>query len=128
MIILHISDLVTRRPQRYFHIAQNDLCVPRFCEDRLVRSQIQNVCVRAIVCRREPISEWVPARVTKGMTSSSETPPLVEEEAPLLNTYMSNREQILVMGPDRTQKQELLSWRGPAAIYLIDRQSVLFTW
>jgi hypothetical protein len=46
--------------------------------------------VSVCVWRRGRVSEWVPAQVTPdtwGVTSSSQTPPLVEEEAPLLNTY-----------------------------------------
>jgi hypothetical protein len=54
------------------------------------------VCVRM---REEKTANYrVPARVPPptnrvGMTSSSQTPSLVEEEAPLLNTYVSRREQ-----------------------------------
>jgi hypothetical protein len=52
------------------------------------------MCVRACVC--VPISEWVPARGTssrRGLTSSSQMPPLVQEVAPFLNTYMSRMEE-----------------------------------
>jgi hypothetical protein len=48
---------------------------------------------------------------TGGMTSSSQTPPLVEEQ-PNFKTRKS-----LVTGPDGAQNQERLCWRGPALIY-----------
>jgi hypothetical protein len=48
------------------------------------------------VCVWRSVSERMAAQVTprrKGMTSNSQTSPLIEEEAPRLNTYMSTREQ-----------------------------------
>jgi hypothetical protein len=47
----------------------------------------------------------------KGVTSSSQTPPLVEEEAPFARKSLEKKN--MVMGPDGTRNQELFCWRGP---------------
>jgi hypothetical protein len=62
-----------------------------------IMPMVSGVCVCVCVCVcGGPVSEWVPTHVTpsrRGVTSSSQTPPLIEEGAPLLNIYMSRREQ-----------------------------------
>jgi hypothetical protein len=53
-------------------------------QDWLVASHSDSDLVCACVCRKGPVSEWVPVRITptRGRaTDSSRTPPLVEEEA-----------------------------------------------
>jgi hypothetical protein len=53
------------------------------------------------------VTEWGPARVTprrQGETTSSQTPPLVEEEAPFQNTpKVLEKTRIMDKGPDRTR-------------------------
>jgi hypothetical protein len=66
-------------------------------------------CMQACVGRRGPVSEWVPTRVTpcrRGVASSSQTSPLVEEEALLKSLEKKNT----FMGPDMIWNQELLCW------------------
>jgi hypothetical protein len=55
----------------------------------LTGARVMNVCVRARACTKGPVSEWLPARATPSrgvVTSSSQIPPLREEEAPFQNT------------------------------------------
>jgi hypothetical protein len=52
----------------------------------------------------------------EGVSSSSQISPIVEVEAPFQNRKKSWKEKNTVMETDQTRKQELLCWRGPAAI------------
>jgi hypothetical protein len=71
------------------------------------------------VWRRLPVSKRMPARLhpsRREVTSTSQNPPLFEEDASLVNMYMCMREQkILVKDADETVNQELLFWREPPA-------------
>jgi hypothetical protein len=60
-----------------------------------------------------------------GVTSSSRTPTLVDEEATFRNTRKPCKNKYMVMGPDGTRNQNCLRWRGLAAIYLTDRPTAI---
>jgi hypothetical protein len=73
------------------------------------------------------MSEWVTERErerqqshspVEGMwISSSQTPPLVEEEASFQNMLKSGKNKNMVMDPSGARNQEWLCWQWTAAIY-----------
>jgi hypothetical protein len=52
---------------------------------------------------------------SRGVSSNNQTPPPFEEETPFQKRKSLGKKN-MVMGPDGTRNQELLCWRGPAAI------------
>jgi hypothetical protein len=65
-------------------------------------------------------SSWVHqflSPVEWGMITSGQTPPLYEKEAPIKKRKSLGKNKNVIMSPDGARNQELLCWRGPAAIY-----------
>jgi hypothetical protein len=67
------------------------------------------------------VSEWVkewaqPLLIIEGVTSSSQTPRLVERR-PHFKSCVSRERNFMVMGPKGAQNKEWLCWRGSAEIY-----------
>jgi hypothetical protein len=90
--------------------AQDGICKHIFSIPQLVVFLIKSKTYQHPLVPETPekygtVSESLLPKHGVGMTSRSQTPPLVEEEAPFQNTQKSEKKNT-VMGPDGTRKQD----------------------